>query len=285
METENKNRRTPHHGKKALGLMPMTSSPWGFRQTPLEEQCKWLQSNNFKYICGQFAQFPGMFDAAMTDAQIAEALALVKSYGLSYASFNADGDFMMSDHLDDQIALCCQMIDRAAKFNPQVIIVFAGWQPIAKDTNYHQVSAALKLVARHAARYGLPVALENHGGLTTRAEQINGILDAVHEDNIGVNYDPANFLMYGEDPLKELSALKHPLFFTHFKSVKIAGGKKVYCRLKEGLIDYQPILRAVARQYGGFYAIEYEETSDVLAGSQDDLASLRSLLAEINPKE
>jgi len=224
-----------------------------------------------------------MFDSQMSDTQIADALKLVQSFGLSYASFNADGDFMVADRIQDQIDLCCRMIDRAAKFHPKVIIVFAGWQPIAGDGIYNQVSAALKQVARHAAKYNLPVALENHGGLTARAEQINRILAGVGEDNIGVNYDPANFYMYGEDPLKELNALKYPLFFTHFKSVKIVGGKKVYCRLKEGLINYIPILQAVGQRYKGFYALEYEETSDVLVGSQDDLASLTGLLAASQP--
>jgi sugar phosphate isomerase/epimerase len=143
---------------------------------------------------------------------------------------------------------------------------------------YSQVADALKQVARHAAKHNLPVALENHGGLTTTAEQINRILDAVNEPNIGVNYDPANFLMYGEDPYRALQELKHPLLFTHFKSLKKQNGKKIYCRIVEGEIDYVPILKWLTKTYKGFYALEYEETSDVFAGSQDDLDSLKALL-------
>lgn len=285
MKIESGARRSPRTTEKLLKDVQLASSPWGFRMMPLADQCQWLQSNHFKYICGQFAKFPGMFDMAMTDADIAAALKLVRSHGLSYASFNADGDFMVPSKVEDQVALCCSQIDRAAQFAPKVIIVFAGWQPITTNAIYDQVSAALKAVARHAARYQLPVALENHGGLTARAEQINRILDGAREDNLGVNYDPANFTMYGEDPLRELNALKHPLLFTHFKSVKIAGGKKVYCRIKEGSFDYPSILQALARRYQGLYAIEYEETADVLAGAQDDLYSLRALLGKSDPEK
>ncbi len=206
----------------------------------------------------------------------------MKGYGLEYASFNTDGDFMVLKGVEDEIALSCSRIDLAAKFSPKVIIVFAGWQDRSDTKVYGQVADALKQVSRHAAKYNLRVALENHGGLTTHAEQVNKILDAVHEPNIGVNYDPANFLMYGEEPYKALQELKHPLFFTHFKSVKKVNGRKVYCRLSEGEIDYCPILEFLDKRYDGFYGLEYEETSDVELGSEDDFKWLKKCLAIVS---
>ncbi|MFA5864719.1 MAG: sugar phosphate isomerase/epimerase family protein [Phycisphaerae bacterium] len=259
----------------------LTSSPWGFRERPVADFCRWLKEHELQYICGHFGNFPGAVNFSLDDRELDKVNAEVNSFGLQYASFNADGDFMMEKAVDDQVALCCRMIDRAVKFQPKVIIVFAGWQDRKDQSVYGQVSDCLKQVARHAARYHLTVALENHGGLTASAEQINRILDAVNEPNIGINYDPANFLMYGEDPLKSLLNLKHPLVFTHFKSVKRMNGKEVYCRLKEGEIDYLPILEILKKEYRGFYAIEYEETSDVMSGSEDDLNSLKNLLDKV----
>ena len=171
-----------------------TSSPWGFRMTPLGDQCRWLKEHKIKWICGQFVKdLTGAIDPAIRDEKIDELLKLVKSFGLQYASFNADGDFMVQKGVEDEIALSCQRIDLAAKFDPKIIIVFAGWQDRNDDVVYSQVANALKQVAKHAAKYHLPVALENHGGLTRTAEQINRILNEVAEPNIGVNYDPANF--------------------------------------------------------------------------------------------
>jgi 3-oxoisoapionate decarboxylase len=256
-----------------------TSSPWGFRQTPLAEQCQWLKDHGIKYICGQFfLGNKGAFDPKLNDEGITEALKLVRSFGLEYASFNSDGDFMVEKGVDEQIGICTRMMDRAVKFDPKVIIVFAGWQPRSDEKVYGQVSKALKEVARHAGKYNLPVALENHGGLTTTAEQVNRILNEVKEPNIGVNYDPANFLMYGEDPFAALKKLTHPIVFTHFKSVKLENGKKVYCRLQEGQIDYPPILKYLMKSYKGFFGLEYEETADVFSGSKDDLNYLKECI-------
>ncbi|NLX07937.1 MAG: sugar phosphate isomerase/epimerase [Phycisphaerae bacterium] len=263
----------------------LTSSPWGFRQTQLIDQFEWFRKVGLDYVCGQFfAEMPGMLDPGISEFEIVKIRATAGRYGLSYASFNGDGDFMVAKNVEKEIATCIERIDKAVAFGPEVIIVFAGWQDRSDDAVYAQVSAALKQIARHAARYNLTVALENHGGLTTTAQQINRILDGVGEDNIGVNYDPANFLMYGEDPFKALKGLKHPITFTHFKSLKRTDGKKAYCRIREGEIDYVPILKELAKTYRGFYAIEYEEPSDVFAGSEDDLKSLKDLLTKAGVK-
>jgi sugar phosphate isomerase/epimerase len=259
-----------------------TSSPWGFRQTPLAEQCRWLAEHEMQYICGQcFDGMAGVFDPKIDEKGIADALALTKRHGLQYASFNGDGDFMVARDVDAEVAHCCKRIDIAAKFSPKVIIVFAGWQDRADDAVYAQVADALKQVTRHAAKYNLTVALENHGGLTATAAQVNRILDAVREPNIGVNYDPANFLMYGADPYRSLIDLQHPIVFTHLKSLKTVNGRRAYCRVSEGEIDYTPILKWLTTNYSGFYGIEYEETSDVLAGSADDLRTLQACLARV----
>jgi len=258
------------------------SSPWGFRMRPISDHCGWLKNHGFRYFCGQFSrELKGAFPTDLSDDGIRQAVKDLQGYGLALASFNADGDFMMAEKVEDQVALCCGMIDRAALFGPKLIIVFAGWQNRDDAAVYAQVSHCLKQVARHAGRYGLTVALENHGGLTGTAEQINTILDKVKEPNIGVNYDPANFLMYGADPYKNLVDLKHPVVFTHFKSVKKTNGKKVYCRLREGEIDYIPILKTLEKTYNGFYAIEYEDPADVFEGSEDDLKILKELLGKI----
>ena len=258
--------------------LKLTSSPWGFRGVPFEDQLKWLSNNGVYYYCGQFfAGEKGLFDPDMTEEEVSAALKLIESYGMKCASFNVNGDFMMSD-FETEITKCCAEIDKAAKFLPKVLILFAGWQDRMDDPIYQQVSRSLKKVARHAAKFNLTIALENHGGLTTTAEQVNRLLDGVNEPNIGLNYDPANFLMYGADPLEALMEIKHPLMFTHFKSLKYIKSKKEYCRISEGDIDFVPILKHLKKIYSGFYAIEYEEPSDVFEGSKDDLDALREML-------
>jgi sugar phosphate isomerase/epimerase len=52
-------------------------------------------------------------------------------------------------------------------------------------------------------------------------------------------------------------------------------GQKEYCRLRDGYIDYKPIVEGLERRrYNGFWAVEYEEVGDVFEGTRDDLKSL-----------
>ncbi|MBN1942603.1 MAG: sugar phosphate isomerase/epimerase [Phycisphaerae bacterium] len=260
----------------------LASSPWGFRQTPLENQCAWLAEQGFQYICGQFFDAPGCFPLNPTPEELAAGKKLTQSQGLSYASVNVNGDFTVHENVDAQIALACRDVDNAATLQPEVLIIFAGWENRDDQAVYDQASAALKQIAQYAAKYKLPLALENHGGVTSTIEQCNRLLAGADEPNLGLNYDPANFAMHGEDPLRALQRLEHPIVFTHFKSLKRVGGKKEYCRLCEGEIDYPPILRLLRdRGYDGFYTLEYEEPSDVFAGTLDDRKSLFGWLEKI----
>lgn len=259
----------------------ITSSPWGYRMMSFEERCRHHRKLGLTHICGYFGPHPGAFPADSVPRDRAVLRGLADEYGLRFASINADGDFTVAAGVEEQIGLCKRQIDLAAEFRPEVIIVFAGWQPREDDAVYKQVAEALKSVSRHAARHHLTVALENHGGLTATATKLNRILAAVNEPNIGINYDPANFAMYGADPLDELQALKYPVVFTHLKSLKQVNGKKVYCRLSQGEIAYRPILQWLRDHYAGFYALEYEEPADVLAGTEDDFRTLSDWLTNV----
>lgn len=261
----------------------LTSSPWGFRLTPLDEQCRMLKQLGIEYICGQvFEDLPGTYHDDVTEADMDKGYEIVSSHGLKYASFNAGGDFMVYEGLDKEVALACRHIDLATRVKPEVIIIFAGWVDRDDDAVYGQVAEGLKAVCKHAAGYNLPVALENHGGLTTHAEQVNRIIKGVDEPNIGLNYDPANFEMHGEDAYKSLCEIDVPIIFTHFKSLKVVDGQKEYCRLSEGTIDYLPIMKKLDDMaYGGFHGLEYEETDDAFEGTQDDKKFLMDVLGRI----
>ncbi len=250
--------------------------------TPLKTQVKTLKELGFTHFCGQFStQGPGLFKNDLTDRQVEETQALLAESGLGVASWNIGGEYMApAEKLADELRLSEHDLDLAAKFRPETAIVFAGWENRTDDAVYDQVGRALDHVAQHAARHGITIALENHGGLTATVEQIHRLFAPIKARNIGLNYDPANFEMYGVDPLAALQSLEVPVVFTHFKSVRRdADGKKQYCRIRDGYIDYRPIVAELRkRKYDGFWTTEYEDPSDVVEGTRDDLASLLALL-------
>lgn len=261
----------------------LASSPWGFRTTPFDRQCRWLSGHGLGLVCSQcFAGAPGLIDPAIDAAGFARIAATARAHGLAWASFNAGGDFMVETGVAAQVDQACADIVRAAALRPEAIIVFAGWQPRSGAVVEAQIATALRDVAACAAGFGLRMVLENHGGATATADQVNRLLDAAAAPNLAVNFDAANALFHGADPLDFLRGLRHPVAFTHCKSVRRQGGANAYCRIRDGVIDYRPILALLAeRGFAGIHAVEYEETADAEAGSADDLADLRALLAEV----
>lgn len=265
----------------------IASSPWGWRRTPFARQCRWLADHRLGLACGQFfAGEIGTMPLQPRPQELSAAAATARAHGLGFASINANGDFMVDTGIAVQVDAACADIARAAALRPEVIIVFAGWQPRSGAAVEAQIAAALREVCACAAGFGLQVALENHGGPTTTAAQVNRLLDAAAAPNLGVNYDAANVLFYGQDPLAFLRELRHPVAFTHCKSVRHVGGKAEYCRIRDGMIDYRPLLALLAeRGFAGIHAIEYEDTADIEAGSADDLADLRAALAAVGITE
>jgi sugar phosphate isomerase/epimerase len=138
--------------------------------------------------------------------------------------------------------------------------------------------AYLKLAGKIAEDCGLTVIVENHGGLLTTAASCKDVLEKVAMANVTLNYDPANFQHYGQDPLEALEHVISLIGFTHFKNVKYIEAGSDFCRLKDGAINYSRILEKLLPHYNGAIALEYERAEDVEAGTADDLAYMRELL-------
>jgi sugar phosphate isomerase/epimerase len=234
--------------------------------------------------CNASPEMPGLLAPQISDEELADLKLMLDSFNLGVASFNGDGDFTVSEKMDEQIASVRQRIAIAGKLKAKILIMFAGWHKRTDDAVYQQISSGLTEVCKIAGDNGMTVALENHGGVTATIEQCNRILGGVQADNIGLNYDPANFLMYEQDPLEALQKMAYPIVFTHFKSLKInAAGKKEYCRVKDGVIEYRPILKKLSKMgYDGFYGLEYEKSEDVFEGTSDDFKYIEGIIENEN---
>jgi sugar phosphate isomerase/epimerase len=156
------------------------------------------------------------------------------------------------------------------------LIVCQNWEET--EESFKKVVATLKDIGKLAQEYNLTVAVENHGGLMRPAAGCRKLLEEVGMENVKLNYDPANFLYFGEDPLDALDEVLPLTVFTHFKSVKYENGKPKYCRIKEGVIDYKEIFKRLLSVYDGYLGLEYEEPSDVEQGTIDDFHTIKKIL-------
>lgn len=169
----------------------------------------------------------------------------------------------------------------AAEMGASQMATHAGFLP--EDPNLPQYEAivnALREVAVHAKELGVAFLFET--GQETPVT-LKRVMDDIGTDNLGVNYDPANLLLYGKaNPMDALSILgpyirdvhaKDGLYPTDGRSL----GKET--RLGEGLVDFAVLIGYLKKRgYNGAITIERE-----ISGEQQiaDIRHAHELLSKL----
>lgn len=109
-----------------------------------------------------------------------------------------------------------ELSDFAAELGVKSIACHIGFVPEDKaDANYIAVREMVRRVCDHAARNGQTFALE------TGQEPAHTLLEFfkdVDRENLGINFDPANMILYGTgDPIDALSVLAPHVISVHAK--------------------------------------------------------------------
>ncbi len=97
--------------------------------------------------------------------------------------------------LKDEIKKTKEWTERYATLGAKAIRIFAG-NPVkgeAEEVTRKRCIEAILEVCEHANQFGIYMALENHGGIVTTAEQLLTIVKEVKHDWFGVNLDSGNF--------------------------------------------------------------------------------------------
>jgi sugar phosphate isomerase/epimerase len=175
---------------------------------------------------------------------------------------------------DEEISKTLRWIDRAAELDAPVIRIFAGTVP--KGSTEEQAVAwaieGIKAVLPHAVKKGIVLALENHGGITAKPEQILKLVNAIESPNFGVNLDTGNFR--GGDPYAEIAQLAPYAMNVQVKTeVERAGSRK---KEDANLARVIAILREA--RYSGYVVLEYEAAEDPLKAIPRHIKTLRQLI-------
>lgn len=170
---------------------------------------------------------------------------------------------------DREIAYTKLWIDRAADMGAPTIRIFAG--NLQKGTTEAQARTwcleAIRECCEYAGRKGVILALENHGGIVTTAEQLVSIVKEIDSEWFGVTWDSGNFR--SADPYRELEMIA-PYAVTAQIKVKV-GGKPADLPRVVGILN--------AVNYRGWLALEYEEEEEPKVAVPRYLAELRRLTA------
>lgn len=143
-------------------------------------------------------------------------------------------------------------VDIAALLGAGHIRVFGGRVPKEADEQQAATWAAevLAQAAEYAARKGVILGLENHGGITERAETIIQIVEKVGSPWVGINLDTGNF---ASRPYEQIQMCLPYAVNAQVKSqIREEGGLT-----RES--DWDRIFSMFARAgYRGYLALEYE---------------------------
>lgn len=180
-------------------------------------------------------------------------------------------------------------VDLAVAIECPMIRVFGFDLPgfEGRKTGVKRVAERVGMVADHADKYGVRVAVENGGSFGT-AEQVLEITSMVNHALVGVSYSLSAAVIAGEDPVRGLARLGEKLFLARVKDVK--AGKLV--ALGEGELGCERFVRSLAaRGFEGALVYEWDRAWEVasaggpLAGPDAVLGRASRLMFEWAAKE
>ncbi|MCL6632156.1 MAG: sugar phosphate isomerase/epimerase [Alicyclobacillus herbarius] len=211
-------------------------------------------------------------------------------HSIQVGAYAVTNDFVHEDAKDREQALGAVLagLPVAQELDTRVIRVFAGdaKPDIDFTAGFQYIVDGLRAAAEAAKERGLTLALENHGRLAGRGEQVEQILDAVGSRSLGAAFDTGNFILVGQSSLAALDTLLPRVVHVHAKDFRPVVGDEGYPAIDgtryqsvvcgEGLIPLSDIVSRLQQSgYAGSVSIEYEGGRDEEAGVIASLNALR----------
>jgi L-ribulose-5-phosphate 3-epimerase len=163
-------------------------------------------------------------------------------------------------------------IDVAAKLGAGHIRVFGGAVPKgaqeADAANW--VAEMLAPAAEYAGKQGVILGLENHGGITDKAENIVSIVKKVNSPWVGVNLDTANFKTRIYEQIEMIAPY----------AVNVQVKRSVKDESGTSLSDWDRVAKMLVKNnYRGYLALEYEDKEPALEATPALFKKLREVCA------
>jgi len=174
---------------------------------------------------------------------------------------------------DKELTEVRKWVDAAAKLGAGHIRVFGGKVPAGSSEAEAAgwVVQVLGRAAEYAGSKGVILGLENHGGITDKAETIVDIVKRVNSPWVGINLDTGNF--------KTKIYQQIEMIAPHAVNVQVKvdvdeDGKK-------SMSDWDRVSKIlVANKYRGYLALEYEAAENAATAIPGHLVKLRQVCAK-----
>jgi len=215
------------------------------------------------------------FPAEVTNDYLMHIKDLTFRLGLDISGTAIGNNFCVPDGPDREFELTMtrQWIDFAATMVAPVIRIFAGTIPEGdtESAALDRCVAGINESLKYAAEKGVVLALENHGGITSTADQLLAIVERVNDSPwFGVNFDSGNFRT--EDPYADLARIAPYAVNAQIKVSVEPGGQKQPA-------DMGRVVRILKDAgYRGYLVLEYEEKEDPRENIPRHIEALKGLI-------
>lgn len=198
--------------------------------------------------------YPGFFESFSSEYLERVRKQLAK-HGLEAPMMCASPDFTTPDGEARQaeIEREKQMIDVTAELGGSFCRVLSGQRrpQVSRAEGVRWTVEAIRSLLEHAASRKIVLNMENHykddywryPEFAQDLDLFTEIVDQIHSPWFGVNYDPSNAIIAGQDPLEVLAAIKHRVVSMHASDRYLTNGTLEDLKRQEGTSGYASNLK------------------------------------------
>ncbi|WP_188454943.1 sugar phosphate isomerase/epimerase family protein [Virgibacillus oceani] len=228
--------------------------------------------------------------------EIKQVKAALKEHNLAVSAYDITNNFVKqsSEERMEEVEKVKEGIKVAKQLGTNIIRVFAGdlRNGITYQSGKEWIVDCLKQCAVIAEEKEIYLAIENHGLLAGKSEQIEEIIERVNSSYVKATFDTGNFLLVNEMPREAFDRLKEKIVHVHFKdfrekhpneSVKgfqsTEGVGLIGTIPGDGQVDLSYIVDGLKGvHYDGWLSIEYEGIEDAKHATTEAVNRLMTLV-------
>lgn len=271
-----------------INLANIGCAAWGWREIEIPEYFQQVVNQGMHLVeVNAHPQAPKHLLHDGDDEAVSKIADWAQQAGVDIICIAGRNNFTLTDEneLETEIKRVKRFIDIAQQLKAKFVRLLSGDHRndfILPDV-YPRLHYAFNKVGDYAEDRGIKIAIENHGGPTATGQRVAKMMEGINSPVVGVNYDPANFLNQGTDPLMALRYILPWVNYTHWKDVRWVNGNPQFCAFGKGEIVWQPIIQELLNaNYQGYWVVEYEEPSDVEKGTKESFNNLWELLQKFS---
>ena len=230
----------------------------------------------------------------------------LQKHGFEMPMLCCSPDFTQPDpeRLKAEIEREKRMIELTAFFEGKFCRVLSGqrYPDLSREEGVSQVVAVIRLLLPFAEEYGVVLTMENHykdsfWRYPEFAQKMDIFLEIVEQIDspwFGVNFDPSNTVLAGEDPIQLLKRIKHRVVSMHASDRYLTSGTLEDLRNEENEVGYATrlahgVIGKGVNDYEAIFTILSEtgfqswiSIEDGMRGMDDLRESVRFLKSKIN---